>query len=95
MTNKNSPQDDTDSKLNPNVIMQLFSPIVTSQHVMASQFGNSYTSMRCHDGTNMVFDEFMGYTFIYISLEEVELMKRTLGVCVAIVRHVCGPDVAV
>ena len=88
-------KDDTDSKLNPNVIMQLFSPIVTSQHVMASQFGNSYTSMRCHDGTNMVFDEFMGYTFVYISLEEVELMKRTLGVCVAIVRHVCGPDVAI
>ncbi|KZC12432.1 Hermansky-Pudlak syndrome 1 protein like protein [Dufourea novaeangliae] len=87
--------DDTDSRLNPNVIMQLFSPIVTSQHVMASQFGNSYTSMKCHDGTNMVFDEFMGYTFIYISLEDVELMKRMLGVCVAIVRHVCGPDVGI
>ncbi|CAL7937648.1 unnamed protein product [Xylocopa violacea] len=43
----------------------------------------------------MVFDEFMGYTFIYISMDEVELMKRTLGVCVAIVRHVCGPDVAI
>ncbi|XP_017878116.1 Hermansky-Pudlak syndrome 1 protein homolog [Ceratina calcarata] len=84
-----------DSKLNPNIIMQLFSPIVTSQYVMASQFGNSYTSMKCHDGTNMVFDEFMGYTFIYISTDDVKLMKRTLGVCVAIVRHVCGPDVAV
>lgn len=84
-----------ESKLNPNIIMQLFSPIVTSQHVMASQFGNSYTSMKCQDGTNMVFDEFMGYTFIYISTDDVKLMKRTLGVCVAIVRHVCGPDVAV
>ncbi|XP_076759749.1 Hermansky-Pudlak syndrome 1 protein [Xylocopa sonorina] len=91
----NKDENDEDSKLNPNVIMQLFSPIVTSQHVMASQFGNSYTSMRCHDGTNMVFDEFMGYTFIYIATDEVELMKRTLGVCVAIVRHVCGPDVAI
>ncbi|XP_061941342.1 BLOC-3 complex member HPS1 isoform X3 [Apis cerana] len=88
-------KDENNSILNPNIIMQLFSPIVTSQHVMASQFGNSYTSMRCHDGTNMVFDEFMGYTFIYISMDEVELMKRTLGVYVAIVRHVCGPDVAV
>ncbi|XP_078033269.1 Hermansky-Pudlak syndrome 1 protein isoform X2 [Augochlora pura] len=86
---------DMDLKLNPNIIMQLFSPIVTSQHVMASQFGNSYTSMKCQDGTNMVFDEFMGYTFIYISLEEVELMKRCLGVCVAIIRHVCGPDVGI
>lgn len=93
LISENKDASDENSKLNPNIIMQLFSPIVTSQHIMASQFGNSYTSMKCHDGTNMVFDEFMGYTFIYISLEEIELMKRTLGVCVAIVRHVCGPDV--
>lgn len=74
--------------------MQLFSPIVTSQHVMASQFGNTYTSMKCHDGTNMVFDDYMGYTFIYVSDEEVELMRRTLGVCVTIIRHFCGPNVS-
>lgn len=61
---------------------------------MASQFGNTYTSMRCNDGTNMVFDDFMGYTFLYVSTEDVELMKRTLGVCVTIVGHICGPDVA-
>ncbi|XP_029034720.1 Hermansky-Pudlak syndrome 1 protein homolog isoform X4 [Osmia bicornis bicornis] len=95
LISENKDASDGNSKLNPNIIMQLFSPIVTSQHVMASQFGNSYTSMKCHDGINMVFDEFMGYSFIYISMEEVELMKRTLGVCVAIVRHVCGPDVAI
>ncbi|XP_018394789.1 PREDICTED: Hermansky-Pudlak syndrome 1 protein homolog [Cyphomyrmex costatus] len=79
----------------PNMIMQLFSPIVTSQHVMASQFGNSYTSMKFQDGTNMVFDEYIGYTFIYIAAKDVELMRRTLGVCVSIVRHVCGPDIAI
>lgn len=74
--------------------MQLFSPIVTSQHVMASQFGNSYTSMKFQDGTNMVFDEYIGYVFICIATNEVELMRRTLGVCVSIVRYVCGPDIA-
>ncbi|XP_070155051.1 BLOC-3 complex member HPS1 isoform X2 [Polyergus mexicanus] len=83
------------SILNPNIIMQLFSPIVTSQYVMASQFGNSYTSMKFEDGTNMVFDEYIGYTFIYIAMKEIELMRRTLGVCVSIVRHVCGPDIAI
>ncbi|XP_020289802.1 Hermansky-Pudlak syndrome 1 protein homolog isoform X2 [Pseudomyrmex gracilis] len=83
------------SLLSPNIIMQLFSPIVTSQHVMASQFGNSYTSMKFQDGTNMVFDEYIGYTFIYLATKEVELMRRTLGICVSIVRHVCGPDVAI
>lgn len=75
--------------------MQLFSPIVTSQQVMTTQFGNSYSSMKCQDGTNMVFDDFMGYTFIYVATDDTELMKRTLGVCITIVGHICGPDVAV
>ncbi|RLU22457.1 hypothetical protein DMN91_004735 [Ooceraea biroi] len=79
----------------PNIIMQLFSPIVTSQHLMASQFGNSYTSMKFQDGTNMVFDEYIGYTFMYIAAKEIDLMRRTIGVGVSIVRHVCGPDVAI
>ncbi|KAI4501822.1 hypothetical protein M0802_003157 [Mischocyttarus mexicanus] len=91
--NKNT--DDVDPKPCPNIIMQLFSPIVTSQYAMASQFSNSYISMKCQDGTNMVFDEYMGYTFIYVGIEDIELMKRTLGVCVSIVRHVCGPDVTI
>ncbi|XP_015121031.1 Hermansky-Pudlak syndrome 1 protein homolog [Diachasma alloeum] len=87
-------EDEESWKLSANVIMQLFSPVVTSQQVMASQFGNSYTSMQCQDGTNMVFDDAMGYTFIYVSTDDVEFMKRTLGICVMIVSHVCGPDVA-
>lgn len=62
---------------------------------MSSQFGNSYTSMKCQDGTNMVFDEYIGYTFVYIATEEIELMRRTVGVCVSIVQHVCGPDIMV
>jgi len=78
----------------PNIIMQLFSPIVTSQYLMASQFGNSYTSMKFQDGTNIVFDEYIGYTFVYIDTKEIELMRRTIGICVSIVQHVCGPDVA-
>ncbi|XP_011506371.1 PREDICTED: Hermansky-Pudlak syndrome 1 protein homolog isoform X2 [Ceratosolen solmsi marchali] len=81
-------------KPSPNIIMQLFSPIVTSQHIMASQFGNTYTSMKCQDGTNMVFNEFMGYMFIYISNEELEIMRRTIGVCITVVRYLCGPDVS-
>lgn len=43
----------------------------------------------------MVFDEYIGHTFVYIAMEEIELMRRTAGVCVSIVRHVCGPDIAV
>ncbi|XP_043476577.1 Hermansky-Pudlak syndrome 1 protein homolog isoform X1 [Leptopilina heterotoma] len=89
-------EDEEESEDSPsaNIVMQLFSPIVTSQHIMASQFGNSYTSMKCEDGTNMVFDEFMGNTFIYISTKEIDLMKRTLGICISIIRLICGPDVS-
>ncbi|XP_046487158.1 BLOC-3 complex member HPS1 isoform X2 [Neodiprion pinetum] len=87
-------ENDVSNKLSPNTIIQLFAPIVTSQRVMACQFGNSYTSVQCQDGTNMVFDDFMGYMFVYIASSDVTLMKRTLGVCVSIVRHLCGPDVA-
>ena len=74
--------------------MQLFSPIITSQHIMASQFGNTYRTVKCQNGTNIVFDEFMGYTFVYMSNEDIECMKKTLGVCITIVRHLCGPDVS-
>ncbi|XP_034233970.1 Hermansky-Pudlak syndrome 1 protein homolog isoform X1 [Thrips palmi] len=83
-----------DCTLSPNVIIQLFSPMVTSQRVMSCQFGNSYTFIQCQDGTNMVFDEYMGYLFIHIGLEEVNWLKRTLGVCISFVKHLCGPDVS-
>ncbi|XP_034952324.1 Hermansky-Pudlak syndrome 1 protein homolog [Chelonus insularis] len=88
-------EDNSSRQLSANIIMQLFSPIVTSQQVMASQFGNTYTSMKCQDGTNMVFDNFMGYTILYVSTADIELMKRTVGICVTILGHICGPDVAV
>ncbi|XP_046385699.1 Hermansky-Pudlak syndrome 1 protein isoform X2 [Ischnura elegans] len=81
-------------KLSSNIIIQLFSPIVTSQRLMGCQFGNSYISVQCQDGTNMVFDEYMGYLFIHIGTEDVVLMKRTLSICVVFVQHLCGPDVS-
>lgn len=44
-------------ELNPDVVIQIFSPIITSQRIMGCQFGNSYVSVQCRDGTNIVFDE--------------------------------------
>lgn len=38
-------------------VSQLLSPIITSQRVMAAQFGNTYSSMQCKDNTTIVFDE--------------------------------------
>ncbi|KAJ1525914.1 hypothetical protein ONE63_009103 [Megalurothrips usitatus] len=83
-----------ESKLSPNIIIQLYSPMVTSQRVMSCQFGNSYTFIQCQDGTNMVFDEYMGYLFMHIGSEGINWLKRALGVCISFVKHLCGPDVS-
>lgn len=46
-----------DKKINANIIVQLFSPIVTSQRIMSCQFGNSYTTIECEDNLNVTFEE--------------------------------------
>nr|CAD7263622.1 unnamed protein product [Timema shepardi] len=83
-----------EDELSPNVLIQLFSPIVTSQRVMNCQFGNSYSSVQSLDGTNMIFDEYMGYLFVHIGMRDVNWLKRMLGLCISIVKHLCGPDVS-
>ncbi|XP_063221204.1 BLOC-3 complex member HPS1 [Bacillus rossius redtenbacheri] len=83
-----------EEELSPNVIIQLFSPIVTSQRVMNCQFGNAYSSVQCQDGTKMVFDEYMGYLFVHIGVQEVSWLKWMQGVCITLVKHICGPDVS-
>ncbi|XP_065169466.1 BLOC-3 complex member HPS1 isoform X2 [Atheta coriaria] len=92
-TQKLVPTESLDSKLLTNVIVQIFSPIVTSQRIMSCQFGNSYTSIQCQDGINMTFEDYMGYLFVCIGLEEVSSMKRSLNICVTMVRFICGPNV--
>lgn len=46
-----------DDELSNSVLIQHFSPIVTSLQLMNCQFGNSYTSVQCKDGTNVVFNQ--------------------------------------
>ncbi|KAK7792624.1 hypothetical protein R5R35_013454 [Gryllus longicercus] len=88
-------EDKDEEELSYNVLIQIFSPVVASQRIMGCQFGNSYSSFQCEDGTNMVLDEFMGYLFIHIGVEEVSWLKRMLGICITIVKHLCGPDVSI
>lgn len=80
-------------KISSNVIIQIFSPIITSHRLMTCQFGNSYTNIQCEDGTNLTFNEYMGYLFVYIGDLPVDVLSRTLGISVAIVKHLCGPNV--
>lgn len=82
-----------EQKLTSNIIIQLFSPIVTSQRIMTGQFGNSYSSIQCENGSNMVFNEYMGYLLMQIGTEPVSSLTRSLGVCTSFVKYLCGPNV--
>ncbi|KAI4458729.1 hermansky-pudlak syndrome protein 1 [Holotrichia oblita] len=86
-------EQNTSSKLSANVLVQIFSPIVTSQRIMSCQFGNSYTSIQCEDGLNISFQEYMGYLFLSVGNDDIPSMKRFLSICVMIIRYICGPNV--
>ncbi|XP_052755201.1 BLOC-3 complex member HPS1 [Galleria mellonella] len=74
-------------------ISQLLSPIITSQRVMAAQFGNTYSSMQCKDKTTIVFDEWLDHVFIIISEDKVEDAHRELLDCKTFVQHICGQNI--
>ncbi|XP_018574507.1 Hermansky-Pudlak syndrome 1 protein isoform X2 [Anoplophora glabripennis] len=82
-----------DSTIENDVIVQIFSPIITSHRIMNCQFGNSYTSIQCGDSLKLYFNEYMGYLFVVIGDEGHIHMKKYISICVTIVRCLCGPDV--
>ncbi|OXA60249.1 Hermansky-Pudlak syndrome 1 protein homolog isoform X2 [Folsomia candida] len=81
--------------LDPNVLIQLFSPLVTSQRFMREQFGNPYNSLQCNDGTNIVFQDYMGFLFLRVGNEEVSSLKRSVGITITLVGYLVGPDVSI
>lgn len=78
----------------PNVLVQLFSPLVASQRIMFCQFDNSYTSLECADDMNFVFEEFLGYLLLQIGNESVQTLQRIAGVALTMMKRVCGPDLS-
>lgn len=40
-----------------NIIMQIFSPLITSQRIMLCQFDNSYSSIQCENNFTIVLEE--------------------------------------
>ncbi|KAJ9592246.1 hypothetical protein L9F63_001247 [Diploptera punctata] len=82
-----------DDELDADVLMQMFSVLVASHRIMSCEFGNSYTSVQCDGGANIVFDEFRDYTSIINSVNTVSSMQQNLAVCVALTKHLCGPHI--
>ncbi|XP_045467647.1 Hermansky-Pudlak syndrome 1 protein homolog [Harmonia axyridis] len=82
-----------DASIPDNVLVHLFSPVITSQRIMTSQFGNSYSSITCYGGLKICFDEFMGYLFVGIGEGDLLKIQKYLSISIAMVRFLCGPDV--
>ncbi|KAK3865840.1 hypothetical protein Pcinc_028584 [Petrolisthes cinctipes] len=80
-------------QLDPNIVVQLFSPLVTSQRIMATQFNNPYTSVSCQDGTTIVFQEYAGYLFVGVGNQEESHLQRVVSITIRVVQLIVGPCV--
>jgi hypothetical protein len=69
-------------KLSPDVLMQVFNPLLANLRFMLIQFDNSFNYVKCKHGFNMVFDDdMMGFLLVTISsVKSIEFMQRTQGV---------------
>ncbi|XP_066252469.1 BLOC-3 complex member HPS1 isoform X2 [Euwallacea similis] len=76
--------------LDKNVLIQIFSPIVSSHQIMHYQFGNSYTSITLNNGLKLHFYEFMGFLFISIDDDKIE---NLIDIYVTLAKYLCGPDI--
>ncbi|XP_018330447.1 Hermansky-Pudlak syndrome 1 protein homolog [Agrilus planipennis] len=72
-----------------NVIVQIFSPLITSHRVMNCEFSNTYDSIECGEGIKLVFKECMGHLFVAISKDTIFSIKTWQRWCIGIVKFVC------
>ncbi|XP_014089645.2 BLOC-3 complex member HPS1 [Bactrocera oleae] len=86
------PENATAASIDGNIILQIFSPIINSQRIMHCQFDNTYSSFQCDNGLNFAFGDLLGYTFVKIGQRSVEILKRHLGVAIALARHLYGAN---
>ncbi|KAL1510026.1 hypothetical protein ABEB36_004682 [Hypothenemus hampei] len=77
------------SQVDKNIVIQMFSPIVSSHRIMHFEFGNSYSSVDFSKELKMSFCEVMGYLFILISDGKND---HLLKVFITLAKYVCGPD---
>lgn len=78
--------------LDSNVLLQIFSPIISSQRIMHCQFDNAYASFQCENGFNLAFGELLGFTFLKIGQTEIEQLMRQLGVAITLTRYFYGAN---
>uniref|UniRef100_A0A6A7G668 Hermansky-Pudlak syndrome 1 protein homolog n=3 Tax=Hirondellea gigas TaxID=1518452 RepID=A0A6A7G668_9CRUS len=79
----------------PNLLVQLFSPLITSHQVMDVQFGNPYSSITCHDNTTIALQKYEGCVFVCVGRQEEEELQRLLNIVIRLTKLLVGPCVNV
>lgn len=75
------------------ILMQIFSPLLTSYRIMNQQFHNSYDCISCDDGSTVAFYENQGFLLIAVAKTTVNAV-HLVRVCFDIMQHVCGPSLS-
>nr|CAG4648709.1 EOG090X07YB [Polyphemus pediculus] len=73
------------------VLMQIFSPLLTSHRIMNQEFQNSYDGITCEDGSTVAFFEEINFLLIAVAQQSVNAV-HLVRVCHEIMQHVCGPS---
>ncbi|XP_064465918.1 BLOC-3 complex member HPS1-like [Ornithodoros turicata] len=84
---------DLDAAITNDVLVQLFSPLVTSHRMMKEKM-NMYSSIYCKDQTLCVFAEFLGHTLLGINSEKEDaepVARKRLRVFLNLVQRLYGP----
>lgn len=76
------------------ILMQIFSPLLTSYRIMSQEFQNSYDCITCEDGSTTAFYEQMGFLLIAVAKSTVNA-AHLAKVCFSVMQHVCGPSLSV
>uniref|UniRef100_A0A336LSK3 CSON015331 protein n=1 Tax=Culicoides sonorensis TaxID=179676 RepID=A0A336LSK3_CULSO len=83
----------SNTSLDNNIIMQIFSPLITSQRIMLCQFDNSYSSIQCEDNFTIVLEEILGCLFLKAGTDSLEFMEKSLKTFMSFVKRICGPNI--
>nr|CAG4651067.1 EOG090X07YB [Simocephalus serrulatus]SVE94300.1 EOG090X07YB [Simocephalus serrulatus] len=76
------------------ILMQIFSPLLTSYRIMNQEFQNSYDCISCEDGSTVAFYEQMGFLLIAVAKSTVNAVHLA-RVCFTVMQHVVGPSLSV
>lgn len=76
------------------ILMQIFSPLLTSHRIMNQEFQNSYDCISCEDGSTVAFYELMGFLLIAVAKSTVNAVHLA-RVCFSVMQHVVGPSLSV